>query len=59
MAEMPNINFPDIFQNLPAFKCRFDAFQMQGENCNILFATYPPNTVGANTALEAPGGGTG
>lgn len=44
MANMPNIDFPEVFQNLPPFKCRFDAFQMMGENCKILFATYPPGT---------------
>jgi quercetin dioxygenase-like cupin family protein len=44
MANMPNIQFPEVFQQLPAFKSRFDAFQMNGENCKILFATYPPNT---------------
>ena len=44
MSTQSDIQFPEIFQKLPAFKCNFDAFQMAGENCKILFATYPANT---------------
>jgi len=33
--------FPDKIQSLETFKCRFNAFKLPAEDCNVLFATYP------------------
>ena len=33
--------FPPRIQELEPFKCRFDAFQLPAEDCQVLFATYP------------------
>lgn len=41
---MKNILFPDIFQQQPPFSDRFDAFKLQAQDCDILFAMYPEGT---------------
>ena len=33
--------FPERIQQLPPFHCRFDAYQLDAENCRVLFAVYP------------------
>lgn len=39
-----NENFPDLIENLPAFAGPFDAYQLNAENCKVLFASYPAGT---------------
>jgi quercetin dioxygenase-like cupin family protein len=34
-------HFPDRIRELPAFEGAFDARQLHGENCEVLFASYP------------------
>ncbi len=41
---MKTIAFPEKFQQLEAFSNRFDAFRLQGKECDVLFAMYPENT---------------
>lgn len=36
--------FPDRIRSLEPFSDRFDAFKLAADECNILFATYPPGT---------------
>ena len=36
--------FPDIIRSLPAFAGPFDAYQLNAENCTVLFASYPAAT---------------
>lgn len=33
--------FPDKIKALEPHKCRFDAFKMNADNCEIFFASYP------------------
>lgn len=33
--------FPQKIRDLTPHQCRFDAFKMMGEDCEIFFATYP------------------
>ncbi len=37
-------NFPDKIRSLTPFSDRFEAFKLQAENCDVLFATYPAGT---------------
>jgi quercetin dioxygenase-like cupin family protein len=37
--------FPDLVRSLPKFKGQFDAYQLNAEGCNVLFASYPAGTV--------------
>ena len=34
-------HFPDKIRELPVFQGAFDAHQLHGENCEVLFASYP------------------
>lgn len=34
-------HFPDKIRSLPIFKGAFDAHQLHGDNCEVLFASYP------------------
>lgn len=36
--------FPELITRLPAFDGPFDAFQLDAENCKVLFASYPAGT---------------
>jgi quercetin dioxygenase-like cupin family protein len=38
-------HFPDRIKKLPPFEGPFDAFRLAGDDCEILFASYPPGTV--------------
>ncbi|NEP16054.1 MAG: cupin domain-containing protein [Leptolyngbya sp. SIO4C1] len=37
-------HFPEQLRALPKFDGPFDAFRLAAENCNVLFASYPPGT---------------
>jgi len=37
-------DFPDFIRNLPAFDGPFDAFKLEAESFNVLFASYPAGT---------------
>ncbi len=37
-------DFPDLVSALPAFDGPFDAFRLQANNCEVLFASYPAGT---------------
>jgi quercetin dioxygenase-like cupin family protein len=37
-------DFPRLIKNLPAFAGPFDAYELNAENCQILFASYPAGT---------------
>jgi quercetin dioxygenase-like cupin family protein len=43
-AAMTDSGFPDKIRTLARFSDRFDAFRLPAENCDVLFATYPPGT---------------
>ena len=36
--------YPDIIKQLPIFDGRFDAYKLNAEGCDVLFASYPPGT---------------
>jgi len=36
--------YPDLIRNLPPFDGPFDAYKLCAENCDVLFASYPPGT---------------
>ena len=36
--------FPEIISSLPDFDGPFDAYRLQAENCEVLFASYPAGT---------------
>ncbi|WP_286264865.1 cupin domain-containing protein [Thalassotalea atypica] len=38
-------NYPDKIKELPMYNGRFDARRMNAEQCDILFASYPADTV--------------
>jgi len=45
-----NNKFPALISNLPAFSGAFDAYQLNAENCKVLFASYPAaTTIDAHT----------
>lgn len=37
--------YPAIIKNLPDFEGQFEAYQLEARNCDVLFATYPANTI--------------
>ena len=37
--------YPELIRNLPEFEGRFEAFKLAAQNCDVLFASYPANTV--------------
>lgn len=37
-------SFPARIKKLPPFDGAFDAFKLVAQNCDVLFATYPPGT---------------
>jgi quercetin dioxygenase-like cupin family protein len=39
------VHFPKQFQSLPRFDGPFDAFKLEAKGCDVLFASYPPETV--------------
>ncbi len=41
-------DFPDLIGALPAFDGPFDAFRLEAQDCEVLFASYP-----AGTAIDA------
>jgi quercetin dioxygenase-like cupin family protein len=43
-----NNKFPALISGLPEFAGPFDAYQLDADNCKVLFASYP-----AGTAIEA------
>jgi quercetin dioxygenase-like cupin family protein len=40
-------HFPPLVRGLPRYTGRFDAFKLQANDCDVLFASYP-----AGTAIE-------
>jgi quercetin dioxygenase-like cupin family protein len=36
--------FPDLIHKLPEFEGPFDAYRLQAEGCEVLFASYPAGT---------------
>jgi len=36
--------YPDLIRSLPPFDGPFDAYRLKAENCEVLFASYPPGT---------------
>lgn len=41
---MTNPHFPARIRELPPFDGPFDAFRLQAQDCEVLFASYPPGT---------------
>ena len=37
-------HFPDILRELPSFDGPFDAFRLEAQECDVLFASYPAGT---------------
>lgn len=37
--------YPDLIRKLPRYDGRFDAFQLDADNCKVLLASYPAGTV--------------
>ena len=37
-------HFPEILRSLPKFTGPFDAFKLEANNCDVLFASYPAGT---------------
>lgn len=37
-------DYPDKIRRLPLFDGRFDAFKLEAEDCDVLFASYPAGT---------------
>ena len=37
-------DYPDRIKTLPLFDGRFDAYRLQADNCDVLFASYPAGT---------------
>ncbi|MGI9263120.1 MAG: cupin domain-containing protein [Woeseiaceae bacterium] len=42
---MTKPHFPDLIRTLPDFEGQFDAHRLAAEGCEVLFASYPANTV--------------
>lgn len=38
------MKFPDLIEALPAFEGPFDAYQLDANDCKVLFASYPAGT---------------
>ena len=41
---MPAPRFPALIRSLPDFDGPFDAFRLEAQNCEVLFASYPAGT---------------
>lgn len=41
---MTQKTFPNLIRSLPKFDGPFDAFRLNAENCEVLFASYPSGT---------------
>lgn len=41
---MSRTHFPDLIRNLPEFEGPFDAYQLNAQGCEVLFASYPAGT---------------
>ena len=41
---MSKSHFPDLIRDLPEFTGPFDAYRLQGNACDVLFAYYPAAT---------------
>lgn len=41
---MSDTCFPEKIRDLERFSNRFDAFRLAAKDCDVLFATYPPET---------------
>lgn len=39
------MHFPEQLRSLPKFDGPFDAFKLEAQNCDVLFASYPAGTV--------------
>ena len=37
--------YPELIRKLPEFEGRFEAFKLEASNCDVLFASYPAETV--------------
>ena len=37
--------YPELIRQLPKFAGRFEAYQLNAENCKVLLASYPAGTV--------------
>ncbi len=37
--------YPDKIRALPLYDGRFDAYKLAADGCDVLFASYPANTV--------------
>lgn len=44
---MTKTHFPDLIRQLPEFAGLFDAYRLEANDCEVLFASYP-----AGTAIE-------
>ncbi len=42
---MSKPHFPDLIRDLPDFEGQFDAHRLAADGCEVLFASYPANTV--------------
>jgi len=42
---MSESHFPKLIRDLPDFEGPFDAHRLAAEDCDVLFASYPPGTV--------------
>jgi len=41
---MSKAHFPALIRQLPDFEGPFDAYRLQADNCEVLFASYPAGT---------------
>ena len=41
---MSRAHFPDLIRQLPDFAGPFDAYRLQADGCEVLFASYPAGT---------------
>jgi len=41
---MSRLHFPAMLRKLPEYEGRFEAYSLAAENCEVLFASYPPGT---------------
>lgn len=39
------VNLPQLLRDLPKFAGPFDAYKLQADGCDVLFASYPAGTV--------------
>ena len=38
-------HFPDLLRRLPKFEGPFDAYKLEANGCDVLFASYPAGTI--------------